>query len=121
MVEPHFELEEDINVKEMLAHSNKYIHQDYDGDPPLALGTAAILSKKYISGIVNILPFTCMPGTLNSSVSGVFRSENNGLPWENFAYDGQADTSLDTRFQAYMHQVEEYSKRLEFDKLPIKA
>ncbi len=121
VVESYFPLEEEIDVKSMLERSNQYIHQDYDGDPALALGTAAILSKKYISGIVNILPFTCMPGTLNASVSDIFRTENNGLPWENFAYDGQADTSLETRFQAFMHQVEEYSKRFEFDKLPIKA
>lgn len=120
-VESIFPLEEEIGVKSMLKHSNKYIHQDYDGDPPLALGTASILSGKYISGVVNILPFTCMPGTLNASVSDYLRAENNGLPWENFAYDGQADTSLDTRFQAFMHQVHGYSKRFEFDQLEIMA
>jgi predicted CoA-substrate-specific enzyme activase len=116
-----FPMEEEIAVKDMLEHSNKYIHQDYDGDPPMALGTASILSKKYISGIVNILPFTCMPGTLNSAVSDSFRVDNDGLPWENFAYDGQDDTAFDTRFQAFMHQVEEYAKRKEFDALPIRA
>jgi hypothetical protein len=58
-----------------------------------------------------------MPGTLNASVSNVFRNDNDGLPWENFAYDGQEDTSFDTRFQAFMHQVNEYSKRKGFDKL----
>lgn len=116
-----FPLEDEIAVKDMLAHSNRYIHQDYDGDPPMALGTASILSKKYVSGIVNILPFSCMPGTLNSSVSDVFRRDNDGLPWENFAYDGQEDTSSETRFQAFMHQVHEYSKRNEFDKIPLKC
>lgn len=116
-----FPLEEEMAVKDMLAHSNKYIHQDYDGDPPMAIGTASILSKKYVSGIVNILPFSCMPGTLNASVSNVFRADNDGLPWENFAYDGQEDTSFDTRFQAFMHQVNEYSKRKGFDKLAAKC
>lgn len=116
-VKEHFPLDEDLRVKDMLAHSNKYIHQDYDGDPPLALGTASILSKTYVSGIVNILPFTCLPGTLNTSVSEVFRKDNDQLPWENFAYDGQEDTSLDTRLQAFMHQVYEYARRKNFDKL----
>ncbi|MGD2034005.1 MAG: acyl-CoA dehydratase activase-related protein, partial [Bacteroidales bacterium] len=116
-----FPIEEELQVKEMLKHSNKYIHQDYDGDPPMALGTASILSRKYVSGIVNILPFTCMPGTLNTSVSGVFRADNNGLPWENFAYDGQEDTSIETRLQAFMHQVNEYARRNKFDAIPLKC
>ena len=121
VVEKYFPLEEDINVKEMLKQSNRYIHEDYDGDPALALGTASILSKKYVSGIVNILPFTCMPGTLNTAVSDVFRAENNGLPWENFAYDGHNNATFETRFQAFMHQVDEYAKRNEFNKIPIMA
>ena len=120
-VSKHFPMEEEIAVKDMLEHSNQYIHQDYDGDPPMALGTASILSKKYVSGIVNILPFTCMPGTLNTSVSDVFRKSNNGLPWENFAYDGQEDTASETRFQAFMYQVNEYSKRNSFDTIPVKC
>ncbi len=111
-----FKLEPEIAIKDMLQGSNEYIHQDYDGDPPLALGTAAILSKKCISGVVNILPFTCMPGTLSSSVSDVFRRKNDGIPWENFAFDGQVDTALETRFQAFMHQVNEYAERKGFDK-----
>jgi predicted CoA-substrate-specific enzyme activase len=116
-----FPLEEEIPVKDMLSESNKYIHQDYDGDPPMALGTASILSKKYVSGIVNILPFSCMPGTLNTSVSDVFRQDNNGLPWENFAYDGQEDSSSETRFQAFMYQVKEYSRRKGFNKIAAKC
>lgn len=118
-VEEHFPLEEDLTVKDMLKHSNRYIHENYDGDPPLAIGAASILSKKYVSGIVNILPFTCMPGTLNASVSDSFRADNNGLPWRNFAYDGQDDTAFETRFQAFMHQVDSYAKRNKFDEVPV--
>lgn len=110
-----------VRIKDMLKHCDQFIHHDYDGDPPLSLGTTSILSKGYISGVVNVLPFTCLPGTLNTSVSEVFRRANDQLPWENLAYDGQSDASIENRLQAFMHQAREYSKRKNLHKLTVLA
>ena len=102
-------LEHEVRVKDMLMHSADYIHRDYDGEPALVLGMAKLLSEKNISGIVNIIPFTCLPGTITCTVSQNFRKDNNGLPWENFAYDGQENIGLETRFEAFMYQVKKYA------------
>ncbi|MFO7615949.1 MAG: acyl-CoA dehydratase activase [Bacteroidales bacterium] len=110
-----------VRIEEMLKHCDRYIHHDYDGDPPLSLGTTAILSKDYLSGVVNILPFTCMPGTLNTSVSEIFRRENRQLPWENFAYDGQEDASIENRLQGFMHQAKDFAAIHGLNKLPVLA
>ncbi|MBN2486044.1 MAG: hypothetical protein JXB34_08720 [Bacteroidales bacterium] len=106
-----YHLKREIEVEEMLENCGEFIHKDYDGDPPLAIGTAVLLAEKQISGIVNILPFTCMPGTINCTVSANLRKKHNGLPWENFAYDGHDNIGVDTRFEAFMHQVMEYHER----------
>jgi len=108
-----------VRIKEMLDHCDKYIHHDYDGDPPLSLGTTSILSEGYISGVVNILPFTCMPGTLNTSVSDLFKRDHDHFPWENFAYDGQEDSSMESRLQAFMYQAREYCTRKNLFKLEM--
>jgi predicted nucleotide-binding protein (sugar kinase/HSP70/actin superfamily) len=55
----------------MLESCGEYIDKDYDGDPPLAIGSAVLMAEKQISGVVNILPFTCMPGTINCTVSTI--------------------------------------------------
>ncbi len=117
VVRAHTPIGPTVRVREMLDHCDTYIHHDYDGDPPLSLGTASILSEGYISGVVNILPFTCMPGTLNTAVSDLFKRDHDYLPWENFAYDGQEDSSLESRLQAFMHQAKEYSIRKNLYKL----
>ena len=104
-------LETEASVEEMLENCGDYIHKDYDGDPPLAIGSATILARNHISGVVNILPFTCMPGTINCSISQNFRKDHNGLPWENFAYDGQENIGTETRFEAFMYQVKKYSEK----------
>lgn len=94
----------------MLASCGEYIDKDYDGDPPLAIGSSVLLAEKKIDGVVNILPFTCMPGTINCTVSQSLRKQHGGLPWENFAYDGQENVGTDTRFEAFMYQVKKYAE-----------
>jgi predicted nucleotide-binding protein (sugar kinase/HSP70/actin superfamily) len=106
----------DIPLKEMLTLCEPYIHKDYDGDPALAFGMAAGLIETEISGVANILPFACMPGTLIQSVSHVFRKNHDNIPWEDIAYDGQDNMGIETRLQAFMHQAKEYSKSKGYDK-----
>jgi len=115
-----YKLEHEVSVEEMLENCGEYIHKDYDGDPPLAIGSAVLMAQKHISGVVNILPFTCMPGTINTTVSNNLRKDHGGLPWENFAYDGHENIGIDTRFEAFMHQVNEYHQR-QRDRLQVRA
>jgi len=74
------------------------------------------MASEGISGVVAILPFTCMPGTLIASVSQLFRKDHNNIPWENIAYDGQEDAGLETRLQAFMFQAHEYAKSNSLDR-----
>lgn len=110
------ELERDTHLHDMLHKAAPYVHKDYDGDPVLAIGSASGLVDTNISGVVNFLPFACMPGTLIESISHEFRKDHNNIPWENIAYDGNENTGILSRLQAFMHQATEYSKRNGFDK-----
>ena len=98
-----------VPLNTILGLCNTYVHRDYDGDPPIAMGTSVYLASHGVSGIAAILPFTCMPGTLIAAVSDSFRKDHNNLPWINIAYDGQDTISLDTRLQAFVFQVKEYA------------
>jgi len=115
-VKGHFDEDKDLNIKEMLNSCGDYIHKHYDGDPALNLGSSVQLVQKNISGIANILPFTCMPGTVVASVSHKFKKDNNELPYVSIAYDGQEDASIDLRLQAFLHQAKEYSVRFGHNK-----
>ncbi len=101
--------EHDIPVEQILELCDPYVHRDYVGDPPLAFGAAAALAKTGIAGVANILPFTCLPGTIVASISSAFRKDHDDLPWVDIAYDGQADTGIETRLQAFVHQATEYA------------
>ena len=115
------EMEREIELAEMFKHSAPYIHKDYDGDPVASFGSAGGLVETRISGIVYIMPFTCMPGTMVAAVSNDFRKDHNNIPWENIAYDGQEATNIDSRLQAFMHQCFAYSKTNKFDEEKVLA
>lgn len=108
----------EIELHEMLGCCGPYIHRHYDGDPPLNLGSSVALAKTGISGIANILPFTCMPGTIVTCVSDQFKRDHNGIPYVSIAYDGQEDTSIDLRLQAFMHQANEFAAQHGHDRRP---
>ncbi len=103
----------DVSLHDMLRLSNLYVSEFYDGDPPIAIGSSVALAGRGVSGFAAILPFTCMPGTLVSSVSDSFRKDFNNIPFINIAYDGQYTVSLDTRLQAFAFQVKEYAAATE--------
>jgi len=105
-----FDEDKEVSVKEMLNACGPYVHRHYDGDPALNLGTSAILADRGISGIANILPFTCMPGTVVAAVSDQLRKDKGNIPYVSIAYDGQEDTSIELRLQAFMHQATQYSE-----------
>jgi len=117
-VKDYVELEREISVKEMFKRTDPYIHHDYDGDPVASIGGASGLYETGISGVAHIMPFTCMPGTLICAVTNDFRKDHSNLPWENIPYEGQEDSGLDTRLQAFMHQATEYRDRHNLGKVP---
>lgn len=98
----------DITVNEMLDSCGKYIHRHYDGDPAMNLGSSVHLANKGVSGLANIIPFTCMPGTIVEAISEPFKHDFNHIPIVHIAYDGQEDSSIELRLQAFMHQAYQY-------------
>jgi predicted CoA-substrate-specific enzyme activase len=100
-----------VPVERIVELAGPYIHQDYCGDPPLAIGAAAALARAGISGVANILPFTCLPGTLVASIATAFRRDHGGIPWVDIAWDGQEDVGTQTRLEAFAHQVGEFAQR----------
>ena len=99
-----------VTINDIVELCEPYIHPDYSGEPPLALGAGAKLAQTGISGIAAIIPFTCLPGTVVASLSNSFRADHDDIPWVNIAYDGQEDTGIETRLQAFVHQAREFAR-----------
>jgi predicted nucleotide-binding protein (sugar kinase/HSP70/actin superfamily) len=88
-----------------------YLHPSFEGEAILSLGKSIDFVNKGASGLVNIMPFTCMPGTVVNSLMGRLREEHDHIPFLNLAYDGQEQTHTRTRLEAFMYQVRQFQKR----------
>lgn len=78
----------------------------------LTMARALDLAQHGIAGVINVLPFSCMPGTVVTCMSPRLREEMNGIPWLDMAFDGQAETNIHTRLEAFMHQAFQYQRRV---------
>jgi len=88
-----------------------YLDSSFEGEAILSVGKTIDFAKRGASGIVNIMPFTCMPGTIVSTLLKRYQEENNNIPILNMAYDGQEQTNTLTRLEAFMYQTREFQNR----------
>ena len=86
------------------------MHPSFQGEAILSLGKSRDFINRGASGLVNLMPFNCLPGTVVNSLIGRFREENHNIPFLNLAYDGQEQTHTRTRLEAFMYQVRQFKK-----------
>jgi predicted CoA-substrate-specific enzyme activase len=98
-------------VQSILKQARSYLHDSFEGEAVLSVGRTADFAHSGCSGVVNVMPFTCMPGTVVSAILKRYREENNNLPVLNMAYDGQEQTNTLTRLEAFMYQAKQYREK----------
>jgi predicted nucleotide-binding protein (sugar kinase/HSP70/actin superfamily) len=95
----------DPPVSEVVELGERFVHRAFQGEAILSLGKGLEFYERGARGLVNIMPFTCMPGMVVGGLTGRFRREAEGMPALNLAYDGQSQTNTQARLEAFMYQV----------------
>jgi predicted nucleotide-binding protein (sugar kinase/HSP70/actin superfamily) len=76
----------------------------------LTVGKVVHYARNGASGVVNVMPFSCMPGIVVSGMSARIRGECGQLPWLDVNYNGQRITNIRTRLEAFVHQVTQFAR-----------
>ncbi len=97
-------------VKRVLNQAMPYLDESFEGEAILTVGKSVDFIRKGASGIINAMPFTCMPGTVSSAIMTLIQNKYS-LPVLNVAYDGQGESNTTTRLEAFMHQVGDYFRK----------
>jgi predicted nucleotide-binding protein (sugar kinase/HSP70/actin superfamily) len=105
--ERYLRQEEEPKISHVLNQARPYIDESFEGEAILSVGKSIDFIRKGAVGIVNAMPFTCMPGTISSAIMKLIQNRYD-VPVINVAYDGQGDGNTTTRLEAFMHQVKEY-------------
>ena len=91
--------------------ASPYVHCSFEGEAIMTVGKAVDFAEKDLSGIVSVMPFTCMPGTISHAILKKVRRDFNNIPFLNMVYDGDEQATTQTRLEAFMYQAHEYMEQ----------
>ncbi len=97
------------DTKEILRKASPYLHDSFEGEAVLSIGKSIDLIERGASGIVNAMPFGCMPGTVVTTLMHGL-SRDYGIPCISMPYDGTESPTLEIQLEAFVNQAAEYSK-----------
>ena len=97
-------------IETTFERARPYVHHSFEGEAVLSVGKAIDYVLRGASGIVNVMPFSCMPGTITSGLLKRVRDEHGSFPLLTIAYEGQRDSQTVTRLEAFMHQARAYQR-----------
>ena len=99
----------DPGVKEIWRNASPYL-PPWFGEAALSLGKSVDYARKGLSGIINVMPFTCLPGTITTAALKRFREDYDGIPCLVIAYDGLEQINVTTRLEAFIYQAGQYRR-----------
>jgi predicted CoA-substrate-specific enzyme activase len=99
------------DTRKLLDRARPYIHPSFEGEAVLSIGKSIELIEKGAAGIINAMPFGCMPGTI---VSGLMRGLNTDfdIPCLSIPYDGTESLTTEIQLEAFIDQAREYKKKV---------
>jgi predicted nucleotide-binding protein (sugar kinase/HSP70/actin superfamily) len=98
------------STEEVLDLAQAYVHDSFEGEAGLSVGKAIDFVRHGASGIINVMPFTCMPGTVVTGVMKRVRQDLDNVPFLTMAYDGLEQTNTLMRLEAFMYQAVQYDQ-----------
>ncbi len=98
------------DIRMIMQHASPYIRPSFEGEAVLSIGKSIDLAKRGSSGIINAMPFGCMPGTIVSAVLRAVKN-NHGIPYLSIPYDGTESLTTGIQLEAFIDQAKEYKDR----------
>lgn len=89
------------STKEILKKASPYVHDSFEGETILSIGKAIDLIERRASGIINAMPFGCMPGTIVTALLKKL-SRDFGIPCISIPYDGTESPAIELQIEAFM-------------------
>jgi len=97
-------------IERVIELARGYLHEDFEGEAILTIGKAIEYHHRGFGGVVNVMPFSCMPSTIVSMQSRRVSADCDDMPILNVSFDGQEDPTLTTRLEAFVEQIRQRQK-----------
>ncbi len=88
-------------TRDLLRMASPYVHDSFEGETILSIGKAIDFIMRGCCGIINVMPFGCMPGTIVTALLKVV-SKDYDIPCISIPYDGTESTVTELQLEAFM-------------------
>ena len=92
-------------IGNVIGLGQNYLHPTFEGEAILTAGKMVEYHHQGFGGVVNVMPFSCMPSTVVNTQIRPISADCGGMPILNLSFDGQEDSTLTTRLEAFVEQV----------------
>ncbi len=92
------------DIKTLLKYADGFLDPRFEGEAILSIGKTIDYIKKGVKGIVNVIPFTCMPGGVVDALLKRVKKIKD-IPMLTVVFDGQKETNTRNRLEAFVYQV----------------
>ncbi|MEN6303905.1 MAG: acyl-CoA dehydratase activase [Armatimonadia bacterium] len=99
------------STEDVLELAAPYIDRTFEGEAIMTVGKAVDFARKGLAGVVAVMPFTCMPGTVSNAILKCIREDAEDIPFLNMVYDGLEQSTALTRLEAFVHQATAFANR----------
>ena len=94
----------ETDIKEIIKKAEPYVHDSFEGETILSIGKAIDLIERGSTGIINAMPFGCMPGTIVTALLKKL-GQDFGIPCISIPYDGSESPTTGLQIEAFMEAV----------------
>ncbi len=106
-----FELSSEAKITKLLNYAERILHQSFEGEAILSIGKTIEFVKEDISGVINVMPFTCMPGNIVTTLYKAIKDEYPNFPLFVLSLDG-LDHAVDSmRLETFVSQAKNYNTK----------
>jgi predicted nucleotide-binding protein (sugar kinase/HSP70/actin superfamily) len=102
---------DEASIARLMSNILPYYEPVLGTEAVLSLGKAIEFSRNGRSGILNIMPFSCMPGIIVAGIAPRIRADLDHVPWLDIICAAQGGTNIRTRLEAFMHQARQFRRR----------
>jgi predicted nucleotide-binding protein (sugar kinase/HSP70/actin superfamily) len=92
------------STKVILENAAPYVHDSFEGETVLSIGKAVDLIENGAAGIINAMPFGCMPGTIVTALLKKLAKDFR-IPCISIPYDGSESPTTGLQLEAFMESV----------------
>ncbi len=98
------------SIKELFKFASPYVPDSFEGETILSIGKSIDLIKKGANGIINAMPFGCMPGAIVTALLRFIQKDYN-IPVVSLAYDGTNSTVNELWLEAFIETIKNLKGR----------